>query len=375
MRGRVRRGCGPAQEKRAAEETARTQGRGNCRGGALRPAVEHGRAFRQDHFLESFCPGRDPQPCRRARHPDLHPPPALHLVVRPDRRRAVLRGVHDRLRLGKQAHHGGQRDPSAVHGAPLCRGIRMDIPEGKSVGPRLGDHRGGRRAAWPFSSWTSSLSAACRATSWQSRAACSLPVQSSRFGRRRTARPWSRSCSAMRVTFAVSIPFLWTGWPSLAGWGGLAFLGVFQIGISSILLSYGVKHVTALQSLLTAVLEPIFNPLWVFLVIGERPGPRALAGGAIILVAVTARSVLSLRSAARPAGCRLTISTPARMTTPPRIWLHPMASPRSATPPEHAHNGNEIDERTYRDRAQPRQRVDVEEVRRAPSRTRQDRRG
>lgn len=104
------------------------------------------------------------------------------------------------------------------------------------------------------------------------------------------------------VTFAVSIPFLWTGWPSLAGWGGLAFLGVFQIGISSILLSYGMKHVTALQSLLTAVIEPIFNPLWVFLVIGERPGPRALAGGAIILVAVTARSAFSLRSAARPAG-------------------------------------------------------------------------
>ncbi|HYW81973.1 MAG TPA: EamA family transporter [Spirochaetia bacterium] len=104
------------------------------------------------------------------------------------------------------------------------------------------------------------------------------------------------------VTFAVSIPFLWSGWPSLAGWGGMAFLGVFQIGISSILLSYGVKHVTALQSLLTSVLEPIFNPLWVFLAIGELPGPRALAGGAVILVAVTTRSVLSLRSAVRPAG-------------------------------------------------------------------------
>lgn len=107
------------------------------------------------------------------------------------------------------------------------------------------------------------------------------------------------------VTFAVSIPFLWTSWPSLAGWGGLAFLGVFQIGISSILLSYGMKHVTALQSLLTAVIEPIFNPLWVFLVIGERPGPRALAGGAIILVAVTTRSLLSLRSAARPVAAGL----------------------------------------------------------------------
>jgi drug/metabolite transporter (DMT)-like permease len=102
------------------------------------------------------------------------------------------------------------------------------------------------------------------------------------------------------ITVIVAIPFLWNGAPSLAGWGALAFLGVFQIGISSLFLTYGLKHVTAVQSLLTSVLEPLFNPVWVFLVLGERPGPRALVGGAIILVAVTLRSVLSLRSAMRP---------------------------------------------------------------------------
>jgi drug/metabolite transporter (DMT)-like permease len=103
------------------------------------------------------------------------------------------------------------------------------------------------------------------------------------------------------LTVLVSIPFLWQGAPSLAGWGALAFLGIFQMGLSSLLLTYAVKHVTAVQSLLTAVLEPLFNPIWVFLVIGERPGPRALIGGAIILVAVTLRNVISLRSVMRPA--------------------------------------------------------------------------
>jgi drug/metabolite transporter (DMT)-like permease len=103
------------------------------------------------------------------------------------------------------------------------------------------------------------------------------------------------------ITFVVSLPFLWHGAPSLAGWGALAFLGIFQIGLSSLLLSYGVRRVTAVQSLLTAVLEPIFNPIWVFLVLGERPGPRALVGGAVILLAVTLRSVISLRLALRPA--------------------------------------------------------------------------
>lgn len=100
------------------------------------------------------------------------------------------------------------------------------------------------------------------------------------------------------ITFVVSIPFLWGPAPSLKSAFGLALLGIFQIGIPSFLLVYGVKRVTALQTLLTSVLEPIFNPIWVFLVLGETPGPRALAGGAIILAAVTARSVVSLRRAA-----------------------------------------------------------------------------
>jgi drug/metabolite transporter (DMT)-like permease len=101
------------------------------------------------------------------------------------------------------------------------------------------------------------------------------------------------------IVIVVSLPFLWGRGPSLAGWGALAFLGVFQIGISAILLAYGVRHVSAVQTLLVAVLEPIFNPVWVFLAVGELPGHWALVGGAIILVAVTARSLLSLRAAVR----------------------------------------------------------------------------
>jgi drug/metabolite transporter (DMT)-like permease len=114
------------------------------------------------------------------------------------------------------------------------------------------------------------------------------------------------------LTVVVCLPFVFGGLPTFGGFpglspraalalgiGGLACLGVFQIGISSILLSYGVKHVSALQTLLTAVLEPIFNPVWVFLVLGERPGRWALVGAVVILVAVTLRSVISLRSVSR----------------------------------------------------------------------------
>ncbi len=96
------------------------------------------------------------------------------------------------------------------------------------------------------------------------------------------------------ITFLIALPFLWSRPPSLAGWGGIAFLGVFQIGLASIFLSYGVRHVSALGSILTAMVEPLFNPLWVFLALGEKPGAFAVAGGVVILVTVTARSVLTI---------------------------------------------------------------------------------
>lgn len=72
-------------------------------------------------------------------------------------------------------------------------------------------------------------------------------------------------------------------------------LGVIQIGLAAVLLSYSVKRITALHSILIAVIEPLCNPIWVFLATGEIPGMRSLAGGAIILVAVLASSIVSVR--------------------------------------------------------------------------------
>ncbi len=118
---------------------------------------------------------------------------------------------------------------------------------------------------------------------------------------------------AQFLTFAVSIPFLFSGMPGTGGsgpaasgmpavyaWLALLFLGVFQMGLSAILLSYGVRHVTAVQSFLITTIEPIFNPLWVFVLLGEKPTGFALAGGFVILAATTLRSLLPLLRPARP---------------------------------------------------------------------------
>jgi len=76
-------------------------------------------------------------------------------------------------------------------------------------------------------------------------------------------------------------------------------LGVFQIGMAAVFLSWGIKRVSAIQGSIIAGLEPVFNPLWVFLALGEKPGPNSLAGGAVIIVAVVASSIVTARRSRR----------------------------------------------------------------------------
>jgi drug/metabolite transporter (DMT)-like permease len=66
----------------------------------------------------------------------------------------------------------------------------------------------------------------------------------------------------------------------------LLFLGVFQIGVAYAFFVRGLAHVTATQASLTGMLEPVMNPIWVLLFLGERPSTFALAGGAIVLAAI-----------------------------------------------------------------------------------------
>ncbi|MEO8382784.1 MAG: DMT family transporter [Acidobacteriota bacterium] len=64
------------------------------------------------------------------------------------------------------------------------------------------------------------------------------------------------------------------------------FLGVFQIGLAYAFFVKGLQHVPATQASLTGMLEPVANPLWVLIFLGERPSPYALAGAAIVLAAI-----------------------------------------------------------------------------------------
>ncbi len=74
-------------------------------------------------------------------------------------------------------------------------------------------------------------------------------------------------------------------------------LGAFQIGLSYILLEYGIRRVSALSSTFICSLEPILNPIWVAVFYGEMIGTLAVVGGVLVIGASALHSVLELRGA------------------------------------------------------------------------------
>ena len=76
----------------------------------------------------------------------------------------------------------------------------------------------------------------------------------------------------------------------------ILFLGVFQIGIAYVLFTKGIAAgVRSLDASIVGFVEPLLNPIWVFLILGERPSRWAIVGGAIILAAVIGHSLINSR--------------------------------------------------------------------------------
>jgi drug/metabolite transporter (DMT)-like permease len=114
--------------------------------------------------------------------------------------------------------------------------------------------------------------------------------------RQRNESPFETVILGNLFTGLIGLPFMFRSTPDARSWIGLVFLGVIQLGLSYILYSKAIKHVTALEAILIPGIEPILNPIWVFLMLGERPGQWALIGGVVVLISVTLRSLMAIRS-------------------------------------------------------------------------------
>ncbi len=110
------------------------------------------------------------------------------------------------------------------------------------------------------------------------------------------------------LTALICLPFMFDSPPEARGWIPLALLGLVQLALPYFIYSIAIKHVTALEAVLIPIIEPLLNPVWVFLAIGERPGLWTIAGGVVVITAVTAHGII--RSSRQHHAQRSTIKPP-----------------------------------------------------------------
>jgi drug/metabolite transporter (DMT)-like permease len=100
---------------------------------------------------------------------------------------------------------------------------------------------------------------------------------------------------ACLVSLPAALPVLDSRWTD---WLVILYLGLVQIGLAYYCLTRAIGHVPAFEATTLMLLEPALNPVWVWLVQGERPAALALCGGAIILSATLVHTWRESRKAA-----------------------------------------------------------------------------
>lgn len=76
----------------------------------------------------------------------------------------------------------------------------------------------------------------------------------------------------------------------------LLYLGIFQIALAYTLLTRSMRDVPGLEAATLLLIEPVFNPIWTWIVHGERPGTLALMGGVLIITAAFAGTAWQARA-------------------------------------------------------------------------------
>jgi drug/metabolite transporter (DMT)-like permease len=98
------------------------------------------------------------------------------------------------------------------------------------------------------------------------------------------------------IAFGWGLPFALPVLSATAtDWVVMLYLGSIQIGLAYACLTRGLRSVPALQASLLLMVEPVLNPVWSWLVHGERPSHWALLGGALIIGATATQAVVQAR--------------------------------------------------------------------------------
>ena len=96
------------------------------------------------------------------------------------------------------------------------------------------------------------------------------------------------------LTTIICLPFIIQGFSSTTqvDWFIIFGLGIFQLGIPYLLYTTALKYVSALDAILVGMLEPVFNPIWVYIFVGEAMGEWAFVGAALVIIGTLGRVII-----------------------------------------------------------------------------------
>jgi drug/metabolite transporter (DMT)-like permease len=83
--------------------------------------------------------------------------------------------------------------------------------------------------------------------------------------------------------------------------GFLFVFGAVNLGLGLACFAFGARLIPAALAALLGTLEPVLGPVWVWLVHGEVPSARTIAGGTVVFLALLTHLTLEFRRQQRPA--------------------------------------------------------------------------
>jgi drug/metabolite transporter (DMT)-like permease len=104
------------------------------------------------------------------------------------------------------------------------------------------------------------------------------------------------------ISMIVALPLAWPLRASAWDLSMLGIMGVVQLGIGCVLMTVATRYMAASEIGLLALLETILGPIWVWLVIGERPSELAITGGLVVVAAVFLNQLAAFREERRKVG-------------------------------------------------------------------------
>ena len=97
------------------------------------------------------------------------------------------------------------------------------------------------------------------------------------------------------LAFFFGLPFIFIYPIPFSALAPITFLGIFQIALPYVLFAKASESASALDLALIPILEPILNPIWVFLATGEQPAALTYLGGIILLGVIALRSKVAIK--------------------------------------------------------------------------------